>query len=231
VGAELRPRSHLAQALATGALSRNAAEANRRKRSKQRGRKALRGPRTVCVVASLFDERPQTGKSTIGFRFQASVFSVISCSTPWTPSRVVEPFSRAPRVAILVSRPGPISGAEGQGQRVLIDLFQVAVLVVAVNREPSFADPIAQLHNVFPSRWLAFAPFRGREACCTYPVRCQQTPATERKPHHPTATSWPAQAGPLFGTAIRDLGKRRLRLKLASWSQLKRLSRSCWPCH
>jgi hypothetical protein len=40
---------------------------------------------------------------------------------------------------------------EPMGQRVLIDLFQVAVLVVAVNREPRFPDHIAQFHNIFHS--------------------------------------------------------------------------------
>ena len=34
-------------------------------------------------------------------------------------------------------------------QRVLIDLLQMAVLVVAMNREPRLPNYIAQLHNVF----------------------------------------------------------------------------------
>src|ERR1039458_5628859 len=40
---------------------------------------------------------------------------------------------------------------EPMGQRVLIDLFQVAVLVVAVNREPRLPDHVAQFHNIFQS--------------------------------------------------------------------------------
>ena len=40
---------------------------------------------------------------------------------------------------------------EAVSQRVFIYLFQVAVLVIAVNREPRLSDHITQLHNVFHS--------------------------------------------------------------------------------
>jgi hypothetical protein len=52
------------------------------------------------------------------------------------------------------------------GQRVLIDLFQVAVLAIAVNREPRFPEHIAQPHNVFivdSFLFVSSAPLRGRD--------------------------------------------------------------------